>query len=129
MPQLCPNKFLTLTSHLPFVDQLMMEITIMTSTDFSLSPKATRQTASTTSFGTHRQSDRPASAIRAGASTMPAAWKSQAGAYESTQHQYGAPVRSILDIVADPFRRAISTKPRKIGLASIATLAMLILIF
>lgn len=69
----------------------------------------------TVSFGSHRQSDRPASAIRAGASSMPSAWQSRGISTGAASYQYGAPVRSIGDIMMDPLRKALSTRVGKVA--------------
>lgn len=78
------------------------------------------QSSQTMSFGAHRQSDRPASAVRAGATSMPAAWQTRDGPYHDTPSQYGIAVRSIGDIVLDPLRWAMSSKLHKAASAIVA---------
>lgn len=87
------------------------------------------QSSETVSFGAHRQLDRPASALRAGASSMPAAWQTRGGpsSYETSQH--GAPARTVVDIAMDPLRWTVSTKVHKIASATVLTALVLNLIF
>jgi len=71
------------------------------------------QAPQTMSFGSHRQSDRPASAVRAGASTMPAAWQTRGVPSYDGATQHGATVRSFGDILLDPLRWAFSSNVHK----------------
>ena len=68
----------------------------------------------TMGFGSHRQLDRPASAIRAGASSMPSSWQTRGvPSYDGSRHHTES-VRTFGDIALDPLRWAVSTKVHKI---------------
>ncbi|MCF2872211.1 hypothetical protein L0664_14135 [Octadecabacter sp. G9-8] len=81
------------------------------------------------SFGSHRQSDRPASAVRAGASTMPAAWQTRGVPSHDGHLQHGATVRSFGDILLDPLRWTMSSMLHKIASVSIACAVVVTFIF
>jgi hypothetical protein len=101
----------------------------MTSNYVYTPTQTSKRNASTMSFGAHRQMDLPASAIRAGASTMPRAWQTRGVPDHNGDFQYGAPVRTIGDIMADPLRRALATTPRKIACAGIVCMTVLTYLF
>jgi len=85
--------------------------------------------SSTASFGTHRHADRPASALRAGASSMPAAWQTRGVASYGARHQFDAPARTIFDIAKDPFRWLVSTRVHQIMTAlAVSGLALITLL-
>jgi len=89
----------------------------MTQSNYYSGPSA--RIAETSSFGTHRKNDRPASAVRNGASSMPAAWKqSKTAARATSQHKYGEPVRAFSDMALDPLRWVTANRYRMIGFAA-----------
>ncbi len=101
----------------------------MISTEYSHVPQATKRGSTTMSFGAHRQSDMPASAIRAGGSSMPAAWQTRGTQHNGNLHQFGAPVRSFRDILTDPFRKVLTSLPRKIAFGGVLVISGITLIF
>lgn len=93
----------------------MVEIASMTSAlkNNSISPDFPNHV----SFGAHRHADRPASAVQAGASTMPAAWETRGVSSIGAVRNRDIPVRTIADIALDPLRWMISTKIHQAGTA------------
>lgn len=91
--------------------------------------RANERISQTMSFGSHRQSDRPASAQRAGEAPKPPAWQSRGvPSYDQAQH-HGAAVRSFGDIALDPLRWAISTKARRIVSAGVCYVVVMGVVF
>lgn len=88
-------------------------------------PSATPQTSETQSFGAHRQSDRPASAVRAGATTMPMAWQAR-GVSSVGERPSDVPARALTDLMLDPVRWAVSTPAHKIGSGLVVVLGLFI---
>ncbi|SMX32240.1 hypothetical protein [Octadecabacter ascidiaceicola] len=101
----------------------------MISTDVYTPAQSSNRNSSTMSFGTHRQMDVPASAIRAGASTMPPAWQTRGVPTKNGGFQHGEPAKSFAEIVSTPFHRALATKPRKIAAAGIICMAVITYVF
>lgn len=83
------------------------------------------------SFGAYRQLDIPASAIRAGASTMPRTWQTRGVPTQDGSFKYGdgEPAKSIADIVTAPFRRALATKPHIIATAGLVCMTVVAYLF
>lgn len=105
----------------------MVDVWVMTSVN-KYTPVQTRS-VQTMSFGSHRQTDRPASAVRAGASTMPAAWQTRGVQSFDTTSQHGAPARTFVEIALDPFKWAMSTKLHRIATFAVVGTVLVTLIF
>ena len=58
---------------------------------------------------------------------MPEAWQKRGIATQSGQYEYGEPVRSFADILADPMRRVFASKLR--GAAAIILFTALLVTF
>jgi len=95
--------------------------------DVSKQISTSNRSVQTMSFGSHRLSDRPASALRAGASSMPSTWQSRGVPTHDGSRQYGASVRSFGDIALDPLRWAVSTKFHGLCCGAVAGVFLLIL--
>lgn len=106
----------------------MIDLVFMTSVSkYASVPTRSPQTVS---FGAHRMSDRPASAVRAGESTMPAAWQTRGvTAYKGNVSRYDAPARSVADIAMDPLRWMVSTRAHRGLTALCAGAVVMLLIF
>lgn len=64
------------------------------------------------SFGQHRMSDRPASAVKAGGSTLPAGWEADAPASRAGRGPSDHSPRSFADIALDPLRWITASRLR-----------------
>lgn len=81
-------------------------------------------------FGGHRQSKHVATALPGGATSLPQEWQTQGFASRNGRHQQGAPVRSFADVVLDPLRWVVASKPHMIATAiAAATVAVFLLWF
>ncbi len=68
----------------------------------------------TMSFGAHRHADRPASAIRSGASSMPSAWQSRMTPTHPTALHSDQSVRSYANIIKATLTRCYTTRTGQI---------------
>ena len=84
-------------------------------------------TETTVSFGMHRHPDRPASAMRAGGTTMPLAWQTRGIANSRIDHYHDQPIRSFADLALDPLRWCVATKGHAaIAVAGVVGLSLII---
>lgn len=116
-----------MTRPLRFLDAEMIDLSVMTSTDFTPAPTMANHSVSTRGFGNSNRAMHPNSVLED--TSMPAAWQTRGVAYDMDRYQYGAPVRSIIDIVADPFRWLVATTPRKLMSLGVSIALVLTFIF
>ena len=105
----------------------MVEVGVMSSVNKYTPVRV--QSHQTMSFGIHRQSDRPASAMRPGQPSMPAAWQTRGIEAYNGASQQGAHVRSIGDIIFDPIRWALSGPLHKAASAVVACVFIAAVLF
>ncbi|MBU2993730.1 hypothetical protein Q4555_12165 [Octadecabacter sp. 1_MG-2023] len=89
----------------------------------------TESTPQTNGICLHRNTELPSSAIRAGASSMPAAWRTDHSRAKTAFKPRTDQVRSFADIAMDPFRWMTASKTNKITSALVLGSVVLLLLF
>ena len=125
MPYSCPNKFTKPPLPLRQVVQVGWQSLFMKKSNLYI-PTFTHANE-TVSFGTHRHADRPASAIRSGASSMPSAWQSRSTPTHPSALHGEHTVRSFDEVIKEPFVWCVSTKIGKVVTALATGIALIVL--
>lgn len=81
----------------------------------------------TVSFGAHRHYNKPASAIRAGASSMPPSWQSRATPTRPSALQGNHDVLNVTDMLASPLVWCIRTRIGRLLTSLVAAMGLIAL--